>query len=45
MALSGILNRHRLTRARLKADEGEFGPAYPDKPIGKEAVEVSLSYY
>ena len=34
----------KLTRARilLKADEGEFGPAYADKQI-QEAVEVSLS--
>ena len=33
-----------LTRARilLKADEGEFGPAYADKQI-QEAVEVSAS--
>ena len=34
----------KLTRARilLKADEGEFGPAYADKQI-QEAVEVSAS--
>ena len=34
----------KLTRARilLKADTGEFGPAYADKQI-KEAIEVSLS--
>ena len=34
----------KLTRARilLKADEGEFGPAYTDKQI-QEAVEVSAS--
>ena len=33
----------QLTRSRilLKADEGEFGPAYADKEI-KEAVEVSI---
>ena len=41
---SGTESARKLTRARilLKADEGEFGPAYPDKAI-KEAVEVSLS--
>ena len=41
---SGRESARKLTRARilLKADEGEFGPAYADKDI-KEAVEVSLS--
>ncbi len=40
---SGTESARKLTRSRilLKADEGEFGPAYPDKDI-KEAVEVSL---
>ena len=40
---SGIESARKLTRARilLKADEGEFGPAYDDKQI-KEAVEVSI---
>ena len=40
---SGTESARKLTRARilLKADEGEFGPAYTDKEI-KEAVEVSL---
>ena len=40
---SGIESARKLTRARilLKADEGEFGPAYDDKQI-EEAVEVSI---
>ena len=40
---SGTESARKLTRARilLKADEGEFGPAYADKEI-KEAVEVSI---
>ncbi len=40
---SGIEPARKLTRARilLKADEGEFGPAYADEQI-KEAVEVSI---
>ena len=40
---SGVESARKLTRARilLKADEGEFGPAYDDKQI-KEAVEVSI---
>ena len=40
---SGTESARKLTRARilLKADEGEFGPAYADKQI-KEAVEVSI---
>lgn len=40
---SGTESARKLTRARvlLKADEGEFGPAYSDKEI-KEAVEVSI---
>ena len=40
---SGIESARKLTRARilLKADAGEFGPAYDDKEI-KEAVEVSI---
>ena len=40
---SGTESARKLTRARilLKADEGEFGPAYADKKI-KEAVEVSI---
>ena len=41
---SGKESTLKLTRARilLKADTGEFGPAYADKQI-KEAIEVSLS--
>ena len=41
---SGTESARKLTRGRilLKADEGEFGPAYADEQI-KEAVEVSLS--
>ena len=41
---SGTESARKLTRARilLKADEGEFGPAYADEKI-KEAVEVSIS--
>ncbi len=41
---SGTESARKLTRARilLKADEGEFGPAYSDKEI-KKAVEVSIS--
>ena len=41
---SGTASARKLTRARilLKADEGEFGPAYADQAIS-EAVEVSLS--
>ena len=41
---SGTESARKLTRARilLKADAGEFGPAYSDKEI-KEAVEVSIS--
>ena len=41
---SGKASARKLTRARilLKADEGEFGPAYADKQI-QEAVEVSAS--
>ena len=40
---SGTESARKLTRSRilLKADEGEFGPAYADKEI-KEAVEVSI---
>lgn len=40
---SGTESARKLTRSRilLKADEGEFGPAYADKQI-KEAVEVSI---
>ncbi len=40
---SGKESARKLTRARilLKADEGEFGPAYTDDKI-KEAVEVSI---
>ena len=40
---SGTESARKLTRARilLKADEGEFGPAYADEQI-KEAVEVSI---
>ena len=40
---SGTESARKLTRSRilLKADEGEFGPAYPDKDI-KEAIEVSI---
>ena len=40
---SGIESARKLTRARilLKADEGEFGPAYDNKQI-KEAIEVSI---
>lgn len=40
---SGTESARKLTRSRilLKADEGEFGPAYDDKKI-KEAVEVSI---
>ena len=40
---SGKESARKLTRARilLKADAGEFGPAYSDKAI-KEAVEVSI---
>ena len=40
---SGTESARKLTRARilLKADAGEFGPAYSDKEI-KEAVEVSI---
>lgn len=40
---SGTESARKLTRGRilLKADEGEFGPAYADKEI-KEAVEVSI---
>ena len=40
---SGIESARKLTRARilLKADAGEFGPAYDDRQI-KEAVEVSI---
>lgn len=40
---SGTESARKLTRARvlLKADEGEFGPAYADQAI-KEAVEVSI---
>ena len=41
---SGTESARKLTRCRilLKADEGEFGPAYADKEI-KEAVEVSIA--
>ena len=41
---SGTDSARKLTHARilLKADTGEFGPAYTDKQI-KEAVEVSIS--
>ena len=40
---SGTESARKLTRGRilLKADEGEFGPAYADKEI-KAAVEVSI---
>ncbi len=40
---SGIESARKLTRARilLKADEGDFGPAYDDKQI-KETIEVSI---
>jgi hypothetical protein len=40
---AGIESARKLTRARilLKADEGEFGPAYADEKI-KEAIEVSI---
>ena len=40
---SGTSPARKLTRARvlLKADPGEFGPAYTDKQI-QEALEVSL---
>ena len=40
---SGRESARKLTRARilLKADAGEFGPAYSDEEI-KEAVEVSI---
>lgn len=40
---SGTESARKLTRARilLKADEGEFGPAYADEKI-KEAIEVSI---
>ena len=40
---SGIESARKLARARvlLKADAGEFGPAYSDKEI-KAAVEVSI---
>ena len=41
---AGTESARKLTRGRilLKADEGEFGPAYADKAIN-EAVEVSIS--
>ena len=40
----GTESARKLTRGRilLKADEGEFGPAYADKQI-QEAVEVSIA--
>ena len=40
---SGTESARKFTRGRvlLKADEGEFGPAYADKEI-KEAIEVSI---
>ena len=40
---SGTESARKLTHARilLKADAGEFGPAYPDKAI-KEALDISL---
>ena len=43
LTTSGTESARKLTRARilLKADEGDFGPAYVDKEI-KEAVEVSI---
>ena len=43
LIVSGTESARKLTRGRilLKADEGEFGPAYADKEI-KEAVEVSI---
>ena len=44
MITSGTESARKLTHARilLKADTGEFGPAYTDKQI-QEAVEVSIS--
>ena len=41
---SGTDSARKLTHARilLKADTGEFGPAYTDKQI-QEAIEVSIS--
>ena len=43
LTTSGTASARKLTHARilLKADAGEFGPAYPDKAI-KEALDVSL---
>ena len=43
LTTSGTESARKLTRGRilLKADEGEFGPAYTDKEI-KEAVDVSI---
>ena len=43
LTTSGTASARKLTHARilLKADAGEFGPAYPDKAI-KAAVDVSL---